>query len=330
MKILVVGGAGYIGSHMVKMLSRKEHHVVVLDNLTTGHADAVRYGKFIQGDMADAALLDHLFATEHFDAVMHFAAFSLVGESVTDPAKYYRNNLASTLCLLDAMPRHGVKHFIFSSTAATFGSPIVLPMDESHPQQPINPYGQSKLMVERILEDYDRAYGLKSTCLRYFNAAGADPEGEIGERHNPETHLIPLILQAASGRRTAITVFGTDYDTPDGTCIRDYIHVQDLCEAHLSALVHMMQTDCSARYNLGNGNGFSVKEVIDVACTRGCRFLWSMAHAARETRRVWSRMLVQLFETWGGLLNTRIYRPSSVMLGHGKRTCACKLFRVTS
>lgn len=266
MRILVVGGAGYIGSHMVKMLSRKEHHVVVLDNLSTGHANAVRYGKFIQGDMADAALLDHLFATEQFDAVMHFAAFSLVGESVTDPAKYYRNNVANTLCLLDAMVQHRVKHFIFSSTAATFGNPVVLPMDESHPQHPINPYGQSKLMVESILEDYDLAYGLKSTCLRYFNAAGADPEGEIGERHNPETHLIPLILQAASGRRTAITVFGTDYDTPDGTCIRDYIHVQDLCEAHLLALLHMMHSDCSARYNLGNGNGFSVKEVIDVAC----------------------------------------------------------------
>jgi UDP-glucose 4-epimerase len=265
MNILVVGGAGYIGSHMVKMLARAGHRVTTLDNLATGHADAVRYGEFVQGDMADTALLDRLLASSRFDAVMHFAAFSLVGESMTYPAKYYRNNVANTLNLLDAMVRHGVQYFIFSSTAATFGEPVRMPMDESHPQQPINPYGRSKLMVEQILEDYDRAYGLKSTALRYFNAAGADPEGEIGERHDPETHLIPLILQAASGRREAITVFGTDYDTPDGTCIRDYIHVQDLCEAHLLGLERMMETGESARYNLGNGNGFSVKEVIDTA-----------------------------------------------------------------
>jgi len=263
MNILVVGGAGYIGSHMVKMLARAGHQVTTLDNLTTGHA--VRYGELVTGDMADTALLDRLFANNRFDAVMHFAAFSLVGESMSDPAKYYRNNVANTLNLLDAMVRNGVMNFIFSSTAATFGEPVRMPMDETHPQQPINPYGRSKLMVEQILEDYDRAYGLKSTCLRYFNAAGADPEGEIGERHDPETHLIPLILQAASGRRDAITVFGTDYDTPDGTCIRDYIHVQDLCEAHLLGLERMMATGESARYNLGNGNGFSAKEVIDTA-----------------------------------------------------------------
>lgn len=266
MNILVVGGGGYIGSHMVKLLANSGHDVCTLDNLSTGFSDAVVRGELIVGDMADEALLDQIFSSYPFDAVIHFAAFSLVGESVTDPAKYYRNNVANTLCLLDAMVRHGVKHFIFSSTAATFGNPVRLPMDESHPQQPINPYGQSKLMVERILEDYDRAYGLKSTCLRYFNAAGADPEGEIGERHNPETHLIPLVLQAASGRRDAITVFGTDYDTVDGTCVRDYVHVQDLCDAHLLALLKMMKSGCSARYNLGNGNGFSVKEVIDVAC----------------------------------------------------------------
>jgi len=265
MNILVVGGAGYIGSHMVKMLARAGHRVTTLDNLATGHADAVRYGDFVQGDMADSVLLDRLFVSSRFDAVMHFAAFSLVGESMTDPAKYYRNNVANTLNLLDAMVRHGVLNFIFSSTAATFGEPVRMPMDESHPQQPINPYGRSKLMVEQVLEDYDRAYGLKSTALRYFNAAGADPEGEIGERHDPETHLIPLILQAASGRRQVITVFGTDYDTPDGTCIRDYIHVQDLCEAHLLGLERMMETGTSARYNLGNGNGFSVKEVIHTA-----------------------------------------------------------------
>ncbi len=265
MNILVVGGAGYIGSLMVKMLARAGHGVTTLDNLSTGHMDAVRYGEFVLGDMADGALLDQLLASRPFDAVMHFAAFSLVGESMADPGKYYRNNVANTLNLLDAMVRHGVLNFIFSSTAAIFGEPVRLPMDESHPKLPINPYGRSKLMVEQILEDYDRAYGLKSTALRYFNAAGADPEGELGERHEPETHLIPLILQAASGRREAITVFGTDYDTPDGTCIRDYIHVQDLCDAHLLALERMLETGQSARYNLGNGEGFSVKEVIDTA-----------------------------------------------------------------
>lgn len=265
MNILVVGGAGYIGSHMVKLLTRSGHEVTTLDNLSTGHADAVKYGELVVGDMADAPLLEHLFQTHKFDAVMHFAASSLVGESMTDPSKYYRNNVSNTLNLLDVMVRSGVLNFIFSSTAATFGEPVTTPIDESHPQQPINPYGRSKLMVEHILEDYDRAYGLKSTCLRYFNAAGADPDGEIGERHNPETHLVPLILQAASGRRDAITVFGTDYDTNDGTCIRDYIHVNDLCEAHRLGLLHMMKTGLSARYNLGNGSGFSVKQVIDMA-----------------------------------------------------------------
>ncbi|MBD3815979.1 MAG: UDP-glucose 4-epimerase GalE, partial [Halothiobacillus sp.] len=223
LSILVVGGAGYIGSHMVKFLARAGYRVVVLDNLSTGHADAVRYGELIVGDMADTALLDRLFHSHRFDAVMHFAAFSLVGESVDDPGKYYRNNVANTLKLLDAMVRHQVRHFVFSSTAATFGEPRSDRIDESHPQNPINPYGRSKLMVEHLLADYDAAYGLKSVCLRYFNAAGADPEGELGERHNPETHLIPLVLQAASGRRSHIHVFGTDYDTPDGSCLRDYI-----------------------------------------------------------------------------------------------------------
>jgi len=265
MNILVVGGAGYIGSHMVKLLARAGHAVTTLDNLSTGHADAVKYGELVVGDMSDIELLDRLFSFTRFDAVMHFAAFSLVGESVTDPAKYYRNNVANTLNLLDAMVRHEVLNFIFSSTSATFGEPVRIPMDENHPQHPINPYGRSKLMVEHILEDYDRAYGMKSTCLRYFNAAGADPEGEIGERHHPETHLVPLILQAASGRRDAITVFGTDYDTADGTCIRDYIHVQDLCEAHLLGLLGMMRSGQSARFNLGNGRGFSVKEIIDIS-----------------------------------------------------------------
>ncbi|MES9845887.1 MAG: UDP-glucose 4-epimerase GalE [Candidatus Sedimenticola sp. 6PFRAG5] len=265
MRILVVGGAGYIGSQMVKLLAGSGYEVVTLDNMSTGYADAVLYGTLVKGDMVDAVQLDQLLGEKRFDAVMHFAAFSLVGESMEDPAKYYRNNISNTLNLLDAMVRHGVLNFIFSSTAATFGEPDYSPIDELHPQRPINPYGHSKLMVEKILEDYDRAYGLKSTCLRYFNAAGADPEAELGERHQPETHLIPLVLQAASGRRDAITVFGNDYDTPDGTCIRDYIHISDLCDAHLLALEAMIAKGESARYNLGNGNGFSVKAVIDTA-----------------------------------------------------------------
>ncbi|OZB35678.1 MAG: UDP-glucose 4-epimerase GalE [Halothiobacillus sp. 14-56-357] len=263
--ILVVGGAGYIGSHMVKYLARAGHRVVVLDNLSTGHADAVRYGELNVGDMADTALLDRLFHSHRFDAVMHFAAFSLVGESVDDPGKYYRNNVGNTLNLLDAMVRHQVRHFIFSSTAATFGEPRSDRIDESHPQNPINPYGRSKLMVEQLLADYDAAYGLKSVCLRYFNAAGADPEGELGERHNPETHLIPLVLQAASGRRPHIHVFGTDYDTPDGSCLRDYIHVQDLCSAHHLALQWLQEHQQSQQFNLGNGDGYSVLEVIAAA-----------------------------------------------------------------
>lgn len=263
--ILVVGGAGYIGSHMVKFLARTGHRVVVLDNLSTGHADAVRYGELIVGDMADTALLDRLFHSHRFDAVMHFAAFSLVGESVDDPGKYYRNNVANTLNLLDAMVRHQIRHFVFSSTAATFGEPRSDRIDESHPQNPINPYGRSKLMVEHLLADYDAAYGLKSVCLRYFNAAGADPEGELGERHNPETHLIPLVLQAASGRRSHIHVFGTDYDTPDGSCLRDYIHVQDLCSAHQQALQWLQEHQQSKQFNLGNGDGYSVLDVIETA-----------------------------------------------------------------
>jgi UDP-glucose 4-epimerase len=263
MNILIIGGAGYIGSHMVKMLHRAGHQVVVLDNLSTGFADAVRYGTLVVGDMADGALLNQLFAQHRFDAVMHFAAASIVGESTVDPAKYYRNNVTHTLTLLDAMVKHGVLRFIFSSTAATFGTPMQALIDEAHPQRPINPYGRSKLMVEDILSDYDAAYQLKSIKLRYFNAAGADPEGELGERHDPETHLVPIVLQVASGRRDSIKVFGTDYDTPDGTCLRDYIHVTDLCTAHLLALNRLIQNGQSAAYNLGNGEGYSVQEVID-------------------------------------------------------------------
>lgn len=265
MNILLVGGAGYIGSHMVKRLGQLGCAVTTLDNLSSGHRDAVLCGDFVQGDLADQALLASLLQPGRFDAVMHFASFIQVGESVQKPAMYYANNVTNTLHLLDAMRAAGVQRFIFSSTAATFGEPQYTPIDERHPQAPINPYGRSKLMIEQVLEDYDRAYGLKSVCLRYFNAAGADPDGELGERHDPETHLIPLVLQAASGRRTDIAVFGRDYDTPDGTCIRDYIHINDLCEAHWLALQSLMQGASSQRYNLGNGAGFSVQEVIDAA-----------------------------------------------------------------
>lgn len=263
--VLVVGGAGYIGSHMVKHLLRQGCDVVTYDNLSTGYRDAVLGGQFVLGDLADQAALESLFSTHRFDGVLHFASFIQVGESVREPAKYYENNVTNTLNLLNAMVKHDVRRFIFSSTAAVYGEPQYVPIDEAHPKQPINPYGKSKWMVEQILEDYDRAYGLKSIALRYFNAAGADSEGELGERHEPETHLIPLVLQAASGRRPHISVFGRDYDTPDGTCIRDYIHVTDLAEAHWLALQKLLAGANSAAYNLGNGNGFSVQEVIDAA-----------------------------------------------------------------
>ncbi|MCU0932231.1 MAG: UDP-glucose 4-epimerase GalE [Serpentinimonas sp.] len=270
--VLVVGGAGYIGSHMVWLLGQRGVNVVTLDDLSSGHADAVTSGRLERGDMADRALLDRIFSSQPVDAVMHFASFIQVGESVEQPARYYRNNVLRTLDLLDAMRAHGVKHFIFSSTAAVFGEPAYTPIDERHPQQPINPYGRTKWMVEQVLADYDRAYGLRSVCLRYFNAAGAHPDGLLGERHDPETHLIPLVLQAASGRRAGIKVFGQDYDTPDGTCIRDYIHVMDLAEAHWLALQRLLQGGASGVFNLGNGGGYSVQQVIDVA----------RAHTGRE------------------------------------------------
>jgi len=266
-KVLVVGGAGYIGSHMVKYLANRGFVPVVLDNLSTGHAESARFGQLVVGDLADQALLDQLFNEHEFVAVMHFAAASLVGESMEYPAKYYRNNVCNTLNLLDAMVQHGVKDFIFSSTAAIFGEPHYTPIDEAHPKNPINPYGASKLMIERILEDYAAACGLNSVSLRYFNACGADPEGDLGELHDPETHLIPLVLQAASGRRDYIKIFGSDYPTPDGTCVRDYIHIVDLCQAHHKALEKLLDESlCGAQaFNLGNGKRFSVKEVIETA-----------------------------------------------------------------
>jgi UDP-glucose 4-epimerase len=260
--VLVVGGAGYIGSHMIKSLNQHGCKITVLDNLSSGHANAVLAGDMVVGDLSDGIFLDSLFSSCPFDVVMHFASSILVGESVKDPAKYYRNNVTNTQNLLDVMIRHNVKNLVFSSTAAIFGEPQYTPIDEKHPKLPINPYGRSKWMVEQILEDFDRAYGLKSVCLRYFNAAGADPKGDLGERHDPETHLIPLILQTISGRRDSFSVFGRDYGTKDGTCVRDYIHVSDLCDAHWLAIQYLLDGGDSQCFNLGNGNGFSVQEVI--------------------------------------------------------------------
>ena len=266
MKLLVVGGAGYIGSHMVKALVKSGHDVIVLDHLSTGFRELARYGELVVGDLVDQDLLDELFLKHQFDGVMHFAAASLVGESMTDPAKYYRNNVSYTINLLDTLVKHNVNNFVFSSTAAVYGEPNSDLIDETHTKEPINPYGSSKLMIERLLQDYASAYGLNSISLRYFNACGADPDGELGECHDPETHLIPLILQAASGRREAITVFGRDYDTDDGTCVRDYIHINDLCSAHALALDELTSSAKmgALSFNLGNGSGFSVQQVIDV------------------------------------------------------------------
>ena len=266
--ILVTGGAGYIGSHAVLALRDAGYEVVILDNLVYGHRDLVETAlkvEIIQGDIGDRALLDQLFKTRQFAAVMHFAAYAYVGESVSHPAKYYRNNVVGTLTLLEAMCEAGIKNFVFSSTCATYGVPQQIPISENQPQQPINPYGMSKLMVEQILSDFDHAYGLRSVRFRYFNAAGADPQGRLGEDHAPETHLIPLVLLTAMGKRESISVFGTDYDTPDGTCIRDYIHVTDLAQAHILGLEHLLKGGSTEVFNLGNGKGFSIQQVIEAA-----------------------------------------------------------------
>jgi len=265
MRVLVCGGAGYIGSHMVKLLAGAGHEVTTFDNLSTGHRWAVKWGIFVEGDLLDSAALTKLFAESSFDAVMHFSARSLVGESVTNPALYYLNNVVGTFNLLEAMRTAGVRKFVFSSTAATFGNPVKETIDENHPQQPINPYGQTKLAVEKMLSDYAPAYGLSSVSLRYFNAAGANPDGEIGEAHEPETHLIPNVLKAALDARRRLKVFGADYPTPDGTCVRDYIHILDLCQAHLLALEYMAENEGAYGFNLGNGQGFSILEVIRTA-----------------------------------------------------------------
>lgn len=266
--ILVTGGAGYIGSHAVLALQQAGYEVVVLDNLVYGHRELVEQVlkvELVVGDTGDRALLSQLFATHDIGAVMHFAAYAYVGESVSTPAKYYRNNVVGTLTLLEAMLEANIKKFVFSSTCATYGVPKVVPIPEDHPQSPINPYGATKLMVERMLLDFDVAYDFRSVFFRYFNAAGADPEGRLGEDHNPETHLIPLVLQTALGKRDSVSVFGTDYPTPDGTCVRDYIHVSDLATAHVLGLEYLLNDGKTEVFNLGNGSGFSVKEVIETA-----------------------------------------------------------------
>ena len=263
--VLVTGGAGYIGSHACKALAQSGYQPISYDNLVYGHRTAVRWGPLEVGDIGQRARLGAVIAKYRPMAVMHFAAFAYVGESVQDPGKYYRNNVAGTLTLLEAMRDHGIEHLIFSSTCATYGVPDRVPIAEDHPQRPINPYGASKLMIERMLADFDSAHGLRSISLRYFNAGGADPDAETGESHDPETHLIPLVLDAAAGRRDAITVFGDDYDTPDGTCIRDYVHVTDLAQAHILALQALERGAASTAYNLGSGQGFSVREIIEEA-----------------------------------------------------------------
>ncbi|BAZ70323.1 UDP-glucose 4-epimerase [Fischerella sp. NIES-4106] len=266
--ILVTGGAGYIGSHAVLALLQAGYEVIILDNLVYGHRDLVEkvlQVELVVGDTSDRPLLDKLFQSYDIAAVMHFSAYAYVGESVTNPAKYYRNNVLGTLTLLEAMLEASVNKFVFSSTCATYGVPETIPIPENHPQDPINPYGATKLMVERILSDFGNAYDFKSVIFRYFNAAGADPSGKLGEDHNPETHLIPLVLQTALGKRESISVFGTDYPTADGTCIRDYIHVTDLANAHVLGLEYLLTGGESEVFNLGNGSGFSVKEVIEAA-----------------------------------------------------------------
>lgn len=261
--ILVIGGAGYIGSHMCKLLREAGEEHVVFDNLSQGHKAAVEGSPLVIGDLRNKEDLNRAFGENEVDLVMHFAAYISVGESVREPSKYWDNNTAGVLTLLDTMREHKINKFVFSSTAAIFGEPQYLPIDEEHPKNPTNPYGDTKLAVERMLHDFDRAYGVKAVCLRYFNAAGADPDGQIGEDHHPEEHLVPLAIQAALGQRGELKIFGTDYDTVDGTCVRDYVHILDLAQGHLLAVKHLRDNGDSRHYNLGNGQGFTVKQVIE-------------------------------------------------------------------
>lgn len=261
MKILITGGAGYIGSHVNEYLHGKGIDTIVIDDLSDGHTEAVNHGKLVVGDFGDTELLDRLMSDSTIDAVMHFAAFASVPDSVVRPARYYRNNVAGLQVLLDACVRHGVNHFVFSSSAATFGDPMYVPMDEAHPQNPINPYGYTKLVGERMLSDYERAYGIKSCIFRYFCAAGDSKDASVGEAHNPETHLIPVMIKAAREGKP-FKVFGDDYDTRDGSCIRDFIHVLDIAKAHWLGLDYIMRNNCSDDFNLGSGTGFTVLEMI--------------------------------------------------------------------
>ena len=263
--VLVTGGAGYIGSHACKALAKAGYTPVSYDNLVYGHRWAVKWGPLETGDLSDRERLDKIIKKYEPQAVLHFAAFAYVGESVEDPGKYYRNNVAGTLTILESMRDNGIDKVIFSSTCAVYGIPQTIPIPEEHPQRPINPYGFSKFMVEQILKDFEAAHGIRFVSLRYFNAAGADPGAEIGESHDPEPHLIPIILDVAAGKQDTLKIFGTDYETPDGTCIRDYIHVSDLAEAHILALNYLQDGGKSDFFNLGNGNGFSVREVVTEA-----------------------------------------------------------------
>ncbi len=265
LRVLVTGGAGYIGSHTCKALANAGYEPVSYDNMVYGHDELVKWGPLEVGDILDGERLKEVIDKYSPDACMHFAAFALVGESVEDPAKYYKNNVLGTLSLLEALKEKGINRLIFSSSAAVYGNPVKTPIPDDHSLSPVNPYGETKRIMEGVLRDFGAAYGLKSASLRYFNAAGADPEGESGELHDPETHLVPLVLEVAAGKREHITVFGDDYDTRDGTCIRDYIHVTDLADAHVRALERLGKGDTTKAYNLGNGNGFSVLEVIETA-----------------------------------------------------------------
>jgi UDP-glucose-4-epimerase GalE len=262
MRVLVTGGAGYIGSQTAKALVKAGHEIVVLDNLATGHPEAVKWGPLIEGNLGDKELLEKIFKDQHIEAVLHFAASLLVGESVTDPQKYFWNNVVNTLVLLDVMKAGRVKHIVFSSSAAVYGSPEKVPIPEDHSMRPVNPYGDTKLSMERAIRWYGVAYGLNGVSLRYFNAAGADLDGELGEEHDPESHLIPLAIKAALGQRPEVEIFGTDYPTADGTAIRDYIHVTDLADAHVRALGYLAAGGATTELNLGTGEGHSVREVV--------------------------------------------------------------------